>query len=417
MNYGYIRAACAPIDITVADVKANTAQIRDKIISAEENKVNLLVLPELCITGYTCADLFFSKTLLDEAKHSLEEIAAFTTGKYVAVIVGLPLLITGKLYNCAAVLHNGNILGIIPKAFISDYGRFCEKRYFAPFSSLPPDTNILIKGKNVPVSNKLIFKNRYMPEFTFGVEIGGDLCAEQPPSERLCKAGALIIANPAVSTETTETTDSANEHSPLVNLLSAKFLCGYVYSCAVYGKANDNTAFPAHCIISENGTVIKENPTFGESALTFSEIDTQRLTFERYKNAQFLPDTSDEYKTVEFSQEIRNIALTRKIEKAPSVPYDMLLSDENGNVIKELYGFFLYHIAYCGETPKKIYRLALIAFDTQYSADVILHQLYEFTKKFFSSPSDASSVPNGFIMPSGASARIWLDEIDDLRLG
>lgn len=315
---GFIKVAAGTVKTTVADTKANVEEIKTVITEADEKKINLLVLPELCITGYTCSDLFLSDRLQSSALSGLNELKSFSKGKYPVILAGLPYHYNGKLYNCAAVMHNGKILGLIPKIFIPNYGEFYEKRHFASGTDIRDDITVSFDGEEIPFGTNLIFADGQCPEFTFSVEICEDLWSPCPPCEKLALAGAKIIANLSASNETIGKDDYRRM---LVSSTSARLLCGYVYASAGMSESTQDTVYSAHCIIAENGTVLKENKPFDSNSLTISEIDVNRLKSERIKNTSFSPVGCDG-RTIKFTQAKRDTLLTRKYEKNPFVPSD-----------------------------------------------------------------------------------------------
>ena len=317
MKDGFIKAAAATVEISVADIRSNLLQIREKIDLAHEAGANLLVLPELCVTGYTCGDLFLSDRLLRKSREALPEMASYTAGKYPVVVVGLPLNWGGKNYNCAAVVHNGQILGIVPKSFIPNYGEFYEKRHFESGAALPPDAQFDTGIGLVPFGTHLIFRHSRMADFTFGVEICEDLWAPQTASTGLCLAGAAIIANPSA---TDEILGKAKYRRDLVSMTSARLFCGYVYAGADSSESTGDLVFSRHALIAESGKILGENNPFDTNALTVSEIDVTHLSLERRKNTSFSPCDMGSYRSVFFDQEIRETVLTRKIDCSPFVP-------------------------------------------------------------------------------------------------
>ncbi len=589
MKDGFIKVAVGVPRCTVADTAANTAEIKRLIDKADTEKINLLALPELCITAYTCGDLFFSQALLISAEKALAEICEYTAGKYPIITVGVPLLYRSKLYNCAAVLQGGKILGIVPKTYMPNYAEFYEQRQFSSGRSIEQNAEINISGVPAPFGTGLVFAHYEMPEYTFGIEICEDIWAAAQPSGS--------------------------------------------------GESTQDLVYSGPCIIAENGTSLAENKPFEEKELTVTEIDVKKLAYERHKNTSFEPVTDVTF--VKFNQEIRKTEITRPIDKAPFVPSDkaalssraeailriqsyglkkrlehtraktavigvsggldstlallvavramkllnrplsdicavtmpgfgttkrthsnseklcsllgvtfkevnitaaveqhfkdigqdpacldvtyensqarertqvlmdianksggmvigtgdlselalgwatyngdhmsmyavnssvpktlvrylvryeaecaggdtqkvledildtpvspeLLPADENGEIVQktedlvgpyELHDFFLYHMLRFGETPSKIYRLALIAFDGVYSGDIIMHWLKTFIRRFFSQQFKRSCIPDGpkvgsvtlsprgvWRMPSYASAALWLSEIED----
>ena len=339
MQYGFIKVAAGSPRLTVADVDANAASIREMIFRANAGGSNLLVLPELCLTGYTCGDLFYSETLLNAAKNALIELAESTKGLLSAVVIGLPLRVRGKLYNCAAVLQGGRILGMIPKTYLPNYGEFYELRQFTPASDPTRPNQLFIGGQTVPFSEKLLFECAEKPEFTFSVEICEDLWTPDPPSRRLCQAGATVIANPSASDEVIGKRDYRRL---LVSSTSARLLCGYVYSSADSGESTQDMVFAQHKMIAESGAILSENPPFGESDLIFSELDVDRLMIERHRTTSYSPicEAPEEFTRISFSQPLRETILTREYPRFPFVPAsDQKLAERAEEIL---------HIQSCG---------------------------------------------------------------------
>ena len=234
MKDGFIKVAAGIPKCTVADVTANTKEIKNLISKADKQKINLLCLPELCITGYTCGDLFFSEALLTAAKNALKEIAEYTVNKFPVIIVGAPLIYSSKLFNCAAVLSNGKILGIVPKTYMPNYNEFYEQRQFSSGVLAGKDASLNICGMTVPFGTELIFSHNEMSDYTFGIEICEDLWAAATPSERLCRGGANIIVNPSASNEVI---GKAEYRASLISSTSARLLCGYIYTSSGSGES------------------------------------------------------------------------------------------------------------------------------------------------------------------------------------
>ncbi len=316
MKDGFIKVAAGIPECTVADISANISEIKRIIDKADRQNINILALPELCVTGYTCGDLFFSDTLLTGAKSALIELAKFTAGKYPVVILGLPLLLRSKLYNCAAVLSDGKILGIVPKTHMPNYSEFYEQRQFTS-GLLAPDDSITLDGLTVPFGTDIIFCHKELCEYTFGIEICEDVWAASQPSEGLCRAGAEIIINPSASNEVI---GKSEYRKTLVSATSARLLCGYLYVSSGTGESTQDLVYSGHSLVYENGTLLAESAPFEEKELTISEIDIKKLCGERHRNTSFEP--LDGYRTVRFSQKIIKTELTRKYEKTPFVPSD-----------------------------------------------------------------------------------------------
>ena len=319
MKDGCIKAAAGTVDVVVADVEYNTQAVLARMREADAAGVNVLVLPELCLTGYTCGDLFFSDCLLGAVEPALQAIVEASKALYPVVAVGLPLRFGGKLYNCAAVVHAGRILGVVPKTHIPNYGEFYELRQFASASVLGGKTyELTLCGQTVPFGAKLLFACAGMPDYTFGVELCEDLWVPCPPSTALCAGGAAMILNLSASDEVI---GKAEYRRSLVSSTSARLACGYVYCSASPTESTQDMVFSRHHLIAENGTILAENEPFGDAALTVSEIDVQRLAHERHRVTTYgaVPDLQ----TVLFFQPLRDTALTRHFAPNPFVPpYD-----------------------------------------------------------------------------------------------
>ena len=319
MKDGFIKAAAGTVDVVVADVEYNTQAVLARMREADAAGVNVLVLPELCLTGYTCGDLFFSDCLLGAVEPALQAIVEASKALYPVVAVGLPLRFGGKLYNCAAVVHAGRILGVVPKTHIPNYGEFYELRQFASASVLGGRTyELTLCGQTVPFGAKLLFACAGMPDYTFGVELCEDLWVPCPPSTALCAGGAAIILNLSASDEVI---GKAEYRRSLVSSTSARLVCGYVYCSASPTESTQDMVFSRHHLIAENGTILAENEPFGDAALTISEIDVQRLAHERHRVTTY--DAVPDLQTVLFRQPLRDTALTRHFAPNPFVPpYD-----------------------------------------------------------------------------------------------
>ncbi len=313
---GFIKVAAATPKIRVADCEYNAEAVAALMNEANGKGVNILVFPELCVTGYTCHDLFFQNTLLNGAKAALSRIVKASEGSDMLVAVGCPLVIDalGKLYNCAVVLQNGEVLGAVPKKFLPNYNEFYEMRQFSTL----PDNDIYyidLLGKQIPFGLDLIFECENIPELKFGVEICEDLWSPEPPSIRLAMGGATIIANLSASNETIGKDAYRRE---LVAGQSARLLCGYVYASAGDGESTQDLVFGGHRMIAENGAMLEESELF-TTGLTISEIDVHKMALERRRNTSFQSGI-DEIHFGYFSMKPRAVSLTRKIEPMPFVP-------------------------------------------------------------------------------------------------
>lgn len=319
MQDGFLRAAAASIPVAVADPRRNAAAICARIDQAHRAHAALLVLPELCVTGYTCGGLFLSALLLDAAEEALMNICAHTQNRAPVVVLGVPLRAGGKLYNCAAVLHRGRILGVVPKTWLPNYDVFAEKRCFASAAAYSGPGCVPVGGQDVPFGTGLVFACAQMPAFRLGVELCEDVWAPVPPSVRLCLAGATVIANCSASPEAA---GKPAHRRTLLRAASARGLCGYVYANAGPDESTAHAVFSAHHLIAENGTILAEHAPFApESGLLMTELDLLTLTAERRRNTTFVPE-GEGMRAVTFSMPLRPTPLGRAVSPHPFVPDD-----------------------------------------------------------------------------------------------
>lgn len=325
MRDGFIKAAAASPRIKVADCSYNTEQIKSVISSAAAENVQLLVFPELSITGYTCGDLFLSRVLQQAALQSLEELAAFTAELNMVVLVGLPLAVGNNLYNTAAVLNRGNILGLIPKQFVPNYSEFYELRHFTPASQSDLIREIDLAGQKVKFGQKQLFTCTEMPELIIAAEICEDLWVAQQPSARHTLAGATVICNLSASDEII---GKADYRRMLVKSQSARLICGYIYADAGQGESTTDLVFAGHNMIYENGRKLAEAELFSDS-LIMTELDVQLIASERRRQNTYGVVQNDlqlyeqhGYQTTEFSIGNMEHKLSRTWPAYPFVPAD-----------------------------------------------------------------------------------------------
>ena len=315
MKQGFVKVAAITPDMRVADVDYNTAEICKNIGEAVEAGAKVLVFPELAITGYTCGDLFFQDALLKSAEEGLRKIVEYTKGKDALIFVGLPFVHAGKLYNVAAALNDGELLGFTTKTFLPNYDEFYEMRYFQP----GPTTleQILFDGKQVAFGPQILFECREMKELVVAAEICEDVWAPVPPSVPAAIQGATIIVNCSASDESVGKETYRRE---LIKGQSAKLISGYIYASAGYGESTTDLVFGGHDLIAEKGMILTESERF-RNGIVYSEIDVKRLAWERRKNTTFQM-THFPYETarVSFSLDVEETELTRKILQTPFVP-------------------------------------------------------------------------------------------------
>ena len=314
MEQGFVKVAAVTPKIKVADTKYNGEVICAEIKKAAEQGAKVIVLPELCITGYTCSDLFLQEKLLRAAKEELLRIAVFCETVDAIVFVGLPFAWDGKLYNVAAAINKGKILGLVPKIYLPNYNEFYEARHFtrgkekAELVRLNEETEVLF-------GSDLLFTCESMPDLKIGVELCEDLWTVQPPSIRHARNGASVIVNLSASNELTGKSAYRRE---LVKTQSARLLCGYIYASAGEGESTQDVVYSGHNLIAENGTVLKEAVPFSGEGIV-SEIDVTRLIAERRRMTTFELEES-EYKKIPFSIQKEQIELTRPVDPMPFVP-------------------------------------------------------------------------------------------------
>ncbi len=322
MQDGFVKTAVGTPDIRVADCEYNSGEIISLIDNAYARGARILILPELCVTGYTCQDLFLQQTLLDGAEAALKAIVSHTRGMDMITAAGCPLRFRGELYNCAVIFKDGNILGAVPKKFLPNYNEFYEKRHF---SAAPEGQfDIELFGQSVPFGLNLLFECRELPELVFAAEICEDLWAAEPPSIGLALGGATIIANLSASNETIGKFDYRRE---LVNSQSARLLCGYAFASAGAGESTQDLVFSGHDIIAENGNILAESPLYS-TGLIMTEIDVKKLAGERRKNTSFEGGIRPGMRRIPFDMEIKPAQLTRPVRKTPFVPQTSAETDK-----------------------------------------------------------------------------------------
>lgn len=316
MQQGFVKVASVTPHIKVADCEYNAVQIGEKIEEAYKNGAKIIVLPELCITGYTCGDLFLQELLLTQAKAALFKIAESTKGKDAIVFVGLPIEKLGQLYNVAAVLQDGKILGMIPKVFLPNYAEFYEARHFTKGNEKV--VTFQIGEQEIFFGSKLLFACKEMPGLVVGAEICEDLWVANPPSVAHALAGATVIVNLSASDETT---GKDLYRDMLVRSQSARLLCGYLYTSAGEGESSQDLVFGGHNLIAENGTLLASSKRFANSIL-YSEFDIHRLQSERRRMTTFERYDADDYTMVPFSLKVAETKLSRLFPNMPFVPSD-----------------------------------------------------------------------------------------------
>lgn len=317
---GFVRVGAVVPKLKVADTEFNCNEIIKQIEVASNNKIQIIVFPELCVTGYTCQDLFEQDTLLEEAEKALNKILDYTNNLDIICIIGMPIKAENQLFNTAVVIQKGKILGIVPKTFIPNYGEFYEKRWFAS-SKNANKKEIEILDQKVPFGIDLLFKDKENNEICFGIEICEDIWAVEPPSNKLALLGANIIFNLSASNEVIGKKEYRRE---LVKMQSAKTISGYVYCSSGVNESTSDVVFSGESMIFENGSCLTNNQRFDfESNMIFTEIDTKRLANDRRKNISFMGNPVDlEYREIKINIPDNIENLTREYSKTPFIPED-----------------------------------------------------------------------------------------------
>ncbi len=312
MKYGFVKVAAVACDIAVADCVQNQETIKKGIVEASTKGAKIIVFPELCVTGYSCGDLFFQNVLKNGALSALENIVKYSTDFDAIIFVGCPIRFRNKLYNCAVAICRGRILGIVPKSHLPNYNEFYEKRQFA---AAPNETyEITICGQSTFFGKNLLFGCSSRDNIIVGAEICEDLWTPNPPSDRAVTAGATIIVNLSASNEIVGKSAYRKE---LVKTQSARCVCGYVYCSAGYGESTTDVVYSGHSIISENGKVLAESELF-ENQVVLSEIDVDFLSDERMKI--FPEEETRDFKIIDFELNDCDTVLTRSFNRTPFVP-------------------------------------------------------------------------------------------------
>lgn len=316
MRHGFIKVAAATPDIRVADVDYNKEQIIKQMDEAAKAGAKIIVFPELCITGYTCSDLFLQDILLNGAKKALAEIAKQTKELDALVFVGVPLAVGGELYNVAAALNHGNILGFTTKSFLPNYGEFYEMRQFRPGPKKAE--TILFDGKEIPFGPQLLFVEKQMANLIVSAEICEDVWSPVPPSIEAAREGATVIVNCSASDETI---GKASYREELISGQSARLISGYIYANAGEGESTTDLVFGGHNLIAENGTILAEAKRFS-NGIIYTEFDVQKIANERRKNTTFTETQEHVLPRIPFGLEQTETILTRTFPSRPFVPRD-----------------------------------------------------------------------------------------------
>lgn len=316
MRHGFIKVAAVTPKIKVADPDYNAGQVCNELRTVFDNGAKIVVFPELCLTGYTCGDLFLQELLLEKAEEALMTVAAATKGQDALVFVGLPVALEGKLYNVAAAIQDGKVLGMVPKLNIPAYAEFYEGRHFSPGNK--PVVDYDLRGDMIPFGANILFRCSNVKGLTVGCEICEDLWVSNPPSTNHALMGATVIVNLSASNETV----GKDEYRELlVKSASARLLSGYVYASAGEGESTQDLVFGGHNMVAENGIILAQGKRFVGGTVT-ADLDVHRILMERRRMGTFGSKPELSYKTVQFGLKKSETKLDRVFGCMPFVPSD-----------------------------------------------------------------------------------------------
>ena len=313
---GFIRVAASTPEVKVADVEFNREQVCKGILEGRDRGARIMVFPELVLTGYTCGELFIQKPLLTKVKSELKKLVEFTKGSDMLIFVGLPWEYNNKLYNTAAAIQDGKLLGLVPKRWIPNYSEFYEMRHFNPGWA----DAVLVPWEDtmVPMGSKILFSCTNMENLVVGAEICEDVWVLNPPSIGHASAGATVIVNCSASSEVTGKSDYRRS---LISGQSARLLCAYIYANAGEGESSQDLVFGGQNIIAENGNILAESERFVNGTI-FADVDLERLECERRRMTTYQTEGRESYTFVEFTLQESHETLERAIDPSPFVPHD-----------------------------------------------------------------------------------------------
>ncbi|MBR1693386.1 MAG: NAD(+) synthase [Lachnospiraceae bacterium] len=340
MRQGFVKVAAATPKIVVADVKQNVEKIKAQIDEATENGAKIVVFPELCITGYSCQDLFMQNTLLSGALDGLYELADYTDGLDALIFVGIPFQYKNCLYNVAAALNDGQVLALIPKTQIANYAEFYEARYFAkgPKEPIP----VTLFDEEIPFGTEVLFETDAMPDMLIGAEICEDAWVPNPPSTNHALAGANVIVNLSASDEIV---GKASYREMLVKATSARLVAGYIYASAGEGESTQDVVYGGHQLIGENGLMLAQSERFG-TGITYADLDIEKLQMERRRMNTFgytgdQAADGESYMIVPFQLILEETPLGRTFARTPFVPGDLQLRESRCEEILNIQSYGL----------------------------------------------------------------------------
>jgi NAD+ synthase (glutamine-hydrolysing) len=324
-RHGFARVAAAVPHLRVADTRFNAARTIDLLHRAADQAVDVVVFPEVGLTGYTCNDLFYQRTLQEGAVDALQGVAHATTRLFGGLaVVGVPLVVDDQVYNCAAVIHRGQVLGVVPKSYLPTYKEFYDARFFAPAATAYSST-VRLFGRDVPFGTDLLFRCGNVTDLVVGVEICEDLWGPVPPSSLQALHGATVLLNLSASNETIA---KANYRRSLVTQQSARCIAAYAYASAGPGESTTDLVFGGHCLIAENGAMLAESERFRrDEQLTVADVDLDRLRVNRnqttsFNDAVLTAGLRRDYRRIDWTAPERpaDVALARAVDAHPFVP-------------------------------------------------------------------------------------------------
>lgn len=319
-KFGYVRVASSVVELKVGNVEFNTEEIIKEIKVLDKEGVQIVTFPELCLTGYTCADLFSQDILITKSLDGLKKVMDSTKELNIIYIIGAPIICDNQLFNCGVVVNKGKILGIVPKTYIPNYGEFYEKRWFSTSNTLSSKT-IKLFGYDIPIGIDLIFRDKDDSKFTFGIEVCEDLWSPKAPSVEAALNGATMIFNLSASNEVI---GKYAYRKNLINMQAAKNVCAYIYSSSGVNESTTDLVFSGYAAISENGSMLAENKRFDFSTNhVISDVDVQRLMTSRIKDISFMGiGASSNYRVIDIELNDKNTELLREYDTYPFVPSD-----------------------------------------------------------------------------------------------
>lgn len=315
---GLVRVAVGSPELKVADVNFNRGQITELAVQARQQGCQVLLLPELCLTGYSCGDLFYQPLLQQQSIEALQQLTRDTRELSLVLVVGLPIQVDGRLYNCAALLVDGQICGLVPKTYLPNSAEFYEERWFSSASRATVDS-VNLDGTEIPFGADLLFTASNNPQCCIGLEICEDLWAVEPPSGSLAVAGATLLLNPSASPEVL---GKQAYRQQLVCSQSARCLAAYAYASAGPGESSTDLVYAGHSLIAENGQLLTETERFSfDSQLAWADVDLTRLQTERLRNTSFADAWVSDLRIVDFKLGESSVSsLARPISSRPFVP-------------------------------------------------------------------------------------------------